>query len=61
MKILYIILLAPTICLSGCVSGNKGVEVNIPESNKSTTAENIDAAGKVLGGAWDRLFHKESE
>lgn len=47
--------------LSGCVSGNKA-EVNAVkiESRKSTTAENINAAGRVAGGAWDRLFGKKT-
>lgn len=43
---------------SGCVSGNKGVEVKVEHQRTSTIAENIDAAGRVAGGAFDRIFGK---
>jgi outer membrane murein-binding lipoprotein Lpp len=44
--------------LSGCAAGNKTEvsAVKFEPSRKSTTAENIDAGGKVAAGAWDRLF-----
>lgn len=39
--------------LAGCAHDNGIV---IKGSSKSTQAENIEAAGKVAAGAWDRLF-----
>jgi len=44
--------------LTGCATARDNkIEVPIVkiESRKSSTAENIEAGGRVLGGAWDRL------
>jgi len=42
--------------LSGCAKDAQLLKVNIPESHKSTTAENVTAYGNIAAGAWDRLF-----
>jgi membrane associated rhomboid family serine protease len=48
--------------ITGCVSGNRAeVSAVKIESRKSTTAENIEASGRVLGGAWDRLLRKDAK
>ena len=61
MRITDAILICTALLVGGCVSGNKGVEVNIPKSNKSTTAENIEAGTKAITELGGMLFHKESE
>lgn len=60
--IFWIVVALCWLFLSGCVAGNKAeVSAVKIESRKSTTAENINAAGKVAGGAWDRLFGNKAE
>lgn len=41
--------------LTGCV-GNRASLVEIPAKPDSRLPETIEAAGTVLGGAYDRLF-----
>jgi len=56
-RILLLMLFAlPCTVLNGCAHDNG---IIIKGSKKSTTAENIEAGGNVLGGAWDRLMKKE--
>jgi len=48
--------------LTGCATGNKAEISLLPKSNKSTTAENIEAGGKVAAAALDRvgkIFNKQ--
>ena len=46
------------LCLAGCATAkdNEISAIKFQPSRKSTTAENIEAGGKVAAGAWDRLF-----
>lgn len=50
---ILIILLASTICLTGCA--HDAQIFKIFPAPKSTLAENIDSVGHLLGGARDRL------
>ena len=59
MKIIYCVSAAVLLlCLAGCATAkdNEISAIKIEPSSKSTTAENIEAGGKVAAGAWDRLF-----
>jgi len=55
-KMILPLLISPIIFCAGCVSGNKASLIDLPESHKSTTAENVTAYGNIAAGAWDRLF-----
>jgi len=59
MKSIYCVSAAVLLlCLAGCATAkdNEISAIKIEPSRKSTTAENIEAGGKVAAGAWDRLF-----
>lgn len=60
--IALVCIIAGLLLISGCV-GNKAEAnaIKIEQSKKSTTAENVDAYGRVAAGAWDRLFKSGSE
>jgi hypothetical protein len=49
--------------LAGCatVRDNEVSAIKIEPARKSTVAENIEASGHVLAGAWDRLTGKTKE
>lgn len=51
------------LAVTGCVAGNKTdvSAVKFEPSRKSTIAENIEAAGRVAGGAFDRLFKEKGD
>ena len=66
MKIIYCVSAAVLLLLlAGCATAkdNEISAIKIEPGRKSTTAENIEAGGKVAAGAWDRLgkaFNHES-
>ncbi len=45
---------------TGCatVKDNEVNAIKFEPARKSTTAENIEAGGRVAAGAWDRIFGK---